>query len=108
MKVEGRWRRTIELAGDNGSVDVLDQAALPYDRDVATCEAIGQHGLAVIRAVAQRAGNRPVRVLTHCNAGWLATVDWGTALAPIYKAHEAGIPVHVWVDETRPRNQGML
>ena len=60
------------------------------------------------RRRSQRAGERPVRVLTHCNAGWLATVDWGTALAPIYKAHDAGIPVHVWVDETRPRNQGLL
>ncbi len=203
MKVEGRWRRTIELADDKQSVNVLDQAALPYDikwlrlstleevarairemhirgapligataaygvaialrqdpksideasailaatrptainlrwaledmkrriadvpvseraaaaftaaaeicdDDVACCEAIGQHGLAVIRAAAERAGNRPVHVLTHCNAGWLATVDWGTALAPVYKAFEAGIPLHVWVDETRPRNQGML
>jgi methylthioribose-1-phosphate isomerase len=66
------------------------------------------HGVEVIRAAAARAPGRPVRVLTHCNAGWLATVDWGTALAPIYKAHEAGVDVHVWVDETRPRNQGML
>jgi methylthioribose-1-phosphate isomerase len=48
----------------------------------------------------------PINILTHCNAGWLATVDWGTALAPIYRAHDAGMPVHVWVDETRPRNQG--
>jgi methylthioribose-1-phosphate isomerase len=203
MKVEGRWRRTIELGADRTSVDVLDQAALPYevrwlnlatladvarairemhvrgapligataaygvaislrddaksldeacavlaatrptainlrwalddmsrriadvpvseraavafaaaaqicDDDVACCEAIGHHGLALIRAAAQRAGNRPINVLTHCNAGWLATVDWGTALAPIYKAFEANIPLHVWVDETRPRNQGGL
>jgi methylthioribose-1-phosphate isomerase len=203
MKVEGRWRRTIELADDKASVHVLDQAALPYaiswlqlttvedvarairdmhirgapligataaygvaialrqdaksldeackllastrptainlrwaldemtrrvadapvseraavafaaaakicDDDVATCESIGQHGLALIRAAHEQQPNRPVSVLTHCNAGWLATVDWGTALAPIYKAFEAKIPVHVWVDETRPRNQGML
>ena len=193
MKVEGTWRRAIELAEDRESVIVLDQAKLPYaiewmklrtiddvakairdmhvrgapligataaygvalalragvligkactelaatrptavnlawaldqmrmttlppleaaakicDDDVKTCEAIGQHGLALIREAAERVGNRPVNVLTHCNAGWLATVDWGTALAPIYKAHEAGIPVHVWVDETRPRNQGIL
>jgi len=203
MKVEGRWRRTIELADDKVSVNVLDQAALPYaiqwmrladlgevarairdmhirgapligataaygvaialrhdpksldaaidvlgatrptainlrwaldsmrkrladvaisartdaafaaaaqiaDGDVASCEAIGQHGMALIKAAAERVKGRPVRVLTHCNAGWLATVDWGTALAPIYKAFEAGIPVHVFVDETRPRNQGML
>jgi methylthioribose-1-phosphate isomerase len=205
MKVSGRWRRAIELAGDGRSVIVLDQARLPYeiawlpvaelahavrairhmhirgapligvtaaygvalamradpsdaglaaacaalcdtrptainlrwavgtmraalsglapeareaaafaaagklcDDDAAQCEAIGRHGVAVIRAAAERDGGRPVSVLTHCNAGWLATVDWGTALAPIYKAYEDGIPVHVWVDETRPRNQGLL
>jgi methylthioribose-1-phosphate isomerase len=203
MNVEGRWRRTIELADDRVSVNILDQAVLPYEirwlrlaelaevvrairdmhvrgapligvtaaygvaialradphsldraiellqetrptainlawalatmrrrvsdvpasdradvafaaaaelgqADVACCEAIGHHGLALLRAAADRRDGRPVRVLTHCNAGWLATVDWGTAIAPIYKAHEAGIPVHVWVDETRPRNQGML
>jgi methylthioribose-1-phosphate isomerase len=185
MNVEGRWRRTIEPAGDH--VIVLDQARLPYaidwlplttladvcrairdmhirgapligvtaaygvaialregvaladacaqltatrptainlrwalhemqsvrdpdaafakaaelaDADVATCEAIGAHGATLIRD--------GMNILTHCNAGWLATVDWGTALAPIYKAHEAGLRVHVWVDETRPRNQGLL
>ncbi|HEX4419746.1 MAG TPA: S-methyl-5-thioribose-1-phosphate isomerase [Kofleriaceae bacterium] len=205
MKVEGRWRRSIELAEDGATVRVLDQTQLPYhiawlrlddvaqaarairdmhvrgapligataaygvalamradpsdaglaaacallqatrptainlrwaldtmraglagvapaeraavayaaaakicDDDVAMCEAIGRHGLAVIRAAAERAGDRPVQVLTHCNAGWLATVDWGTAIAPIYQAHEAGLRVHVWVDETRPRNQGLL
>jgi methylthioribose-1-phosphate isomerase len=200
MKVDGVWRRAIELAADGSSVNVLDQARLPYtiewlhldtlaavaraikemhvrgapligataaygvaialhdgvsleracddlaatrptginlwwaldrmrrmltpvaasgrrdaafaeasritEEDVALCESIGDHGEALIRAAAER--GRPVRVLTHCNAGWLATVDWGTALAPIYKAHEHGIPVHVWVDETRPRNQGLL
>jgi methylthioribose-1-phosphate isomerase len=204
MKVEGRWRRTIEI-GDDRSVVVLDQARLPYeiawmvlaeladavrairdmhvrgapligataaygvalamrsdpsdagleaacaalaatrptainlgwalgamrtalgavapgaraeaayaaageicDDDVAQCEAIARHGAGLIRAAAERAGDRPVRVLTHCNAGWLATVDWGTAIAPIYLAHQGGVRVHVWVDETRPRNQGML
>lgn len=76
------------------------------EEDVATNEAIGRHGVGLIEAVAAQNGGRPVNVLTHCNAGWLATVDWGTALAPIFKAVEAGIPVHVWVDETRPRNQG--
>ncbi|MBK7072530.1 MAG: S-methyl-5-thioribose-1-phosphate isomerase [Myxococcales bacterium] len=205
MKVEGRWRRSIELAADGGAVVVLDQTRLPYaiawlriddlagaarairdmhvrgapligataaygvalalrvdpsdaglaaaratlaatrptainlrwaldrmgaelapvapgdrvaaafaaaarivDEDAAQCEAIGRHGEALVRAAAARRAGRPVRVLTHCNAGWLATVDWGTALAPIYKAHEAGLPVEVWVDETRPRNQGLL
>jgi methylthioribose-1-phosphate isomerase len=83
-------------------------AARICDDEVARCEAIGRHGLPLIEAAAERASGRPVRVLTHCNAGWLATVDWGTALAPIYRAHEAGIAVEVWVDETRPRNQGLL
>ena len=75
------------------------------DEDVAQCEAIGRHGVALIEAIARRKDG-PVNILTHCNAGWLATVDWGTALAPIYMAHDRGIDVHVWVDETRPRNQG--
>ncbi|MDG2002481.1 MAG: S-methyl-5-thioribose-1-phosphate isomerase [Novosphingobium sp.] len=75
------------------------------EQDVATNSAIGDHGLELIRALAERKPG-PVNILTHCNAGWLATVDWGTATAPIYKAHHAGIPVHVWIDETRPRNQG--
>ncbi|MEI8393150.1 MAG: S-methyl-5-thioribose-1-phosphate isomerase [Rhodospirillaceae bacterium] len=77
------------------------------DEDVAMCRAIGEHGVALIQKIAEgRAPGRPVNILTHCNAGWLATVDWGTALAPVYMARERGIPVHVWVDETRPRNQG--
>ena len=76
------------------------------DEDAAMSEAIGQHGLALIRAAHEKNPDRPVNILTHCNAGWLATVDYGTATAPIYAAHDAGIPVHVWVDETRPRNQG--
>ena len=76
------------------------------DDDVRICEAIGETGLPLLRTLQGKNPERPVQVLTHCNAGWLATVDWGTALAPIYKAHDAGIPVHVWVDETRPRNQG--
>ena len=76
------------------------------DEDVAACAAIGQHGLPLIREVAARKGGAPVNILTHCNAGWLACVDHGTATAPIYAAHDAGIAVHVWVDETRPRNQG--
>lgn len=76
------------------------------DEDAAGCESIGLHGLEIIRELASTRRGEPVQLLTHCNAGWLATVDWGTALAPIYKAHQAGIPIHVWVDETRPRNQG--
>ena len=81
------------------------EAALIADEDVAQNRAIGGHGQPLIAEVAARRAG-PVNVLTHCNAGWLATVDWGTALAPIYAAHDAGVPVHVWVDETRPRNQG--
>jgi methylthioribose-1-phosphate isomerase len=75
------------------------------EEDVECSRAIGEHGAAIIREIAVRKTG-PVNILTHCNAGWLATIDWGTALAPIYVAHEAGIPLHVWVDETRPRNQG--
>jgi methylthioribose-1-phosphate isomerase len=82
-----------------------DEAQKIADEDVAQNQAIGVHGAELIRDAHQATG-RTVNVLTHCNAGWLATVDWGTALAPIYTAHEAAIPVRVWVDETRPRNQG--
>ena len=81
------------------------EAAAICDEDVAQCRAIGEHGLRILRTLAEASGRR-LNVLTHCNAGWLACVDWGTALAPIYLAHDSGIPVHVWVDETRPRNQG--
>ena len=84
-----------------------EEAALIADEDVAVCAAIGEQRRGADRGHRRRAKRGPpVNVLTHCNAGWLATVDWGTALAPIFKAHDAGIPVHVWVDETRPRNQG--
>jgi methylthioribose-1-phosphate isomerase len=76
------------------------------DEDVAINRALGDYGLRLIETVARRNSDRPVEILTHCNAGWLAAVDWGTALAPVYCAHDAGIPVHIWVDETRPRNQG--
>ncbi|MEX2616291.1 MAG: S-methyl-5-thioribose-1-phosphate isomerase [Alphaproteobacteria bacterium] len=82
------------------------RAAEICDEDVAINRAIGRHGLGLIEAARERKDGKAVNILTHCNAGWLATVDWGTATAPIYMAHDAGIPVHVWVDETRPRNQG--
>jgi methylthioribose-1-phosphate isomerase len=82
-----------------------DRAAAIADEDVEICRMIGVHGLDLIREAAARKRG-PVNVLTHCNAGWLATVDWGTATSPIYQAHDAGIDVHVWVDETRPRLQG--
>ena len=80
------------------------EASAICDEDVEVCRQIGVHGLELFRAAAKKSG--PLNILTHCNAGWLACVDWGTALAPIYMAHDAGMPIHVWVDETRPRNQG--
>lgn len=82
------------------------RAAEICEEDVALCRAIGAQGLPLIEAIAERKGGEPVNLLTHCNAGWLATVDWGTATAPIYLAHDKGLDVKVWVDETRPRNQG--
>ena len=95
-------------------LDPANRAAAAYARAAAICEedvainrAIGRHGLGLIEAIAARKGpGGRVNILTHCNAGWLATVDWGTATAPVYMAHDAGLSVHVWVDETRPRNQG--
>jgi methylthioribose-1-phosphate isomerase len=91
------------------AVAAYARAAAISDEDVAINSAIGDAGHQVIKAIWDKRkaqGAQRVNILTHCNAGWLATVDWGTALAPIYKAHDAGLPVHVWVDETRPRNQG--
>jgi methylthioribose-1-phosphate isomerase len=83
------------------------RAAEICDEDIAINQAIGRHGLKLIEEIAARKPKgEPVNVLTHCNAGWLATVDWGTATAPIYMAHDKGVKLHVWVDETRPRNQG--
>jgi methylthioribose-1-phosphate isomerase len=86
---EAAWTRAAEIA----------------DEDVAISQRIGVAGLPLIETAYARTGGT-VNILTHCNAGWLATVDWGTATAPIYMAHDAGIPLHIWVDETRPRNQG--
>jgi len=100
-------RHVVKLASADRAEAAFLRADGICDEDVEICRRIGEHGLGLIReaARAKRAGE-PVNLLTHCNAGWLATVDWGTALAPIYMAHDAGIPVHVWVDETRPRSQG--
>lgn len=98
------------LAPEARSTAAYQRAAQICDEDAAICHAIGEHGAGLIEhavAAAAAAGRSgPVNILTHCNAGWLATVDWGTALAPIYVAHDRGIDLHVWVDETRPRNQG--
>ena len=91
--------------GQRGAA-AYDEAGRIADEDAAQCEAIGRFGVDLIAQAAARKGGGRVNILTHCNAGWLATVDWGTALAPIYQAYERGIGVHVWVDETRPRNQG--
>ena len=84
----------------------LRRAGEIAEEDVAINQAIGRHGLNLIEQIAARKKGERVNVLTHCNAGWLATVDWGTATAPIYMAHDKGVPVHVFADETRPRNQG--
>ena len=83
----------------------LKEAKLICDEDVKFCENIGFNGLKIIEEIFNK-NNKTVNILTHCNAGWLATIDWGTATSPIYHAHKKGIPIHVWVDETRPRNQG--
>lgn len=106
-----RWAlermRTILLAAPPAARMALAyaEAGQIAEEDVAACSAIGDHGAALILDMASKI-DRPLNILTHCNAGWLATVDWGTALAPIYKAARAGARLHVWVDETRPRNQG--
>ncbi|HPG89770.1 MAG TPA: S-methyl-5-thioribose-1-phosphate isomerase, partial [Hyphomicrobium sp.] len=96
----------IGLPTDERPRAAFKQAAKLATDDVDMCRRIGANGLEIIREIAARKDGKPVNILTHCNAGWLACVDWGTATSPIYHAHNAGIPVHVWVDETRPRNQG--
>jgi len=101
-----RMRNALAAIAPNDRADAaLREAAAICDASVEQCRSIGTHGLEIIRALARLKG-RAVNILTHCNAGWLACVDWGTALSPIYMAHDAGIKIHVWVDETRPRNQG--
>lgn len=112
-----RWALE-RVAGQLQSVPQAERvaAALEFaqrlaEEDVQACNAIGEYGCALLvqawqTKLEQQPDAQSLNVLTHCNAGWLATVDWGTALAPIYKAHAKGIPIHVWVDETRPRNQG--
>jgi methylthioribose-1-phosphate isomerase len=103
--------RQMEAMGQADSIEAKLKAALATaqaiaDEDAAFCRRIGEHGLPLIRKISERKKGQPVNILTHCNAGWLAFVDHGSATAPIYAAHDAGIPVHVYVDETRPRNQG--
>jgi len=84
----------------------LATASAIADEDAAACRSIGEHGVKILEEISAAKNGKPVNVLTHCNAGWLAFVDHGSATAPIYAAHDKGIPIHVWVDETRPRNQG--
>jgi len=104
-----RQLESVEAAGTDPEARIqaaLSTAHLIADEDAGFCRRIGQHGKAIIEEISRRKGGKPVNILTHCNAGWLAFVDYGTATAPIYAAHSEGVAVHVWVDETRPRNQG--
>ena len=103
--LERMQARLAPLAAAQRRDAAWSEAAAVCDEDVLLNQAIGRHGKELIRSHHLQS-SRPVNVMTHCNAGWLATVDWGTALAPVYSAFEAGIPLHVWVSETRPRNQG--
>ncbi len=103
--VERMLARLVPLSPSQRCEVAWAEAAAICEEDVAQNQAIGRHGLELIRAIQQRKGGT-VNVMTHCNAGWLATVDWGTAIAPIYAAFDAGIALDVWVSETRPRNQG--
>ena len=103
-----RQLAAMQTVGDiNDKIEIaLKTAGEIADEDAEFCRRIGEHGLPLIREISEKKNGEPVNILTHCNAGWLAFVDYGSATAPIYAAHDAGIPVHVWVDETRPRNQG--
>ncbi len=95
------------ISGHSAVTGALLRRALGMaDTEKEACRLIGENGFPLIRELAEKKQGEPVNILTHCNAGWLATIDYGTALAPVYKAHKEGIPLHVWVDETRPRNQG--
>ena len=101
-KSEPDWHKTLQRKVALALATAKEIAA----EDEEHCRMIGQHGLSLIEQIARKRDGKPVNVLTHCNAGWLAFVDYGSALAPVYAAHDRGLPVHVWVDETRPRSQG--
>jgi methylthioribose-1-phosphate isomerase len=102
-----RMRRVLEATSEaDRAAAAWREAAAIAEEDVANCRAIGENALPLLESLASQTGGVPLQVMTHCNAGWLATLEWGTALAPIYLAHQRGIPLHVWVSETRPRNQG--
>jgi methylthioribose-1-phosphate isomerase len=94
------------LASKSLSETALNAALEICEKEKETCRLIGKHGLRLIESISKKKNGAPVNILTHCNAGWLACIDYGTVTAPIYFAHDKGIPVHIWVDETRPRNQG--
>lgn len=107
------WAVNRQLAAMEQGADSAEKKAIARqtaadiaDEDADFCRRIGLHGRPLIQAISEKKNGAPVNILTHCNAGWLAFVDYGSATAPIYAAHDAGIPIHVWVDETRPRNQG--
>jgi len=101
-----RMMKKLSVVNNNELLKVaLDEAKAICEEDVKFCENIGLNGLKIIEEIYKKKKDK-VNILTHCNAGWLATINWGTATSPIYHAHKKGIPVHVWVDETRPRNQG--
>ncbi len=104
--LERQKRAMAGLSGEAAVRAARAEAQAIADEDADFCRRIGEHGLSIIKEAAERHPDRAVNILTHCNAGWLAFVDYGSALSPVYAALDAGIPVHVWVDETRPRNQG--
>jgi methylthioribose-1-phosphate isomerase len=111
VNLEWAVHRQFDAMMQADSIDAMIETAFKTaqaiaDEDAEFCRRIGEHGLPLISVISQRKGGQAVNILTHCNAGWLAFVDFGTATAPVYAAHDQGIPVHVWVDETRPRNQG--
>ncbi|MBM2816124.1 MAG: mtnA [Ignavibacteria bacterium] len=111
VNLEWAVNKMLQSIHDEFSVDkklsaLLNTARRLADEDIANCISIGNHGFKIIEEISKSKFGQQVNILTHCNAGWLATVDYGTATAPIYKAFDNGIPIHIWVDETRPRNQG--
>lgn len=108
--LERVYERVLPMPETARLATAIHEANAIAEEDVRTCQTIGEHGFGILKTLWEKRRPQQTRlnVLTHCNAGWLATVDWGTALAPIYRAFDAGLPIHVWVDETRPRNQGAL
>jgi methylthioribose-1-phosphate isomerase len=101
-----RMMQSLATEGPNTKEHLRQCAQELVEEDIEICRQIGVHGLTLIEEISSRKAGAPVNILTHCNAGWLACIEWGTATSPIYHAYDKGVPVHVWVDETRPRNQG--